>query len=46
MSINNHTDYIRQAVEASLTRIGLDILGFYYMYRRDPPPNSPTPSAR
>ncbi len=36
MSINNHPDYIRQAVEASLTRLGIDTIDLYYMHRRDP----------
>jgi len=36
MSINNHPDYIRQAVEASLTRLEIEVIDLYYMHRRDP----------
>jgi aryl-alcohol dehydrogenase-like predicted oxidoreductase len=36
MSINNDPGYIRQAVEASLTRLGIEVIDLYYMHRRDP----------
>ncbi|MFJ6214691.1 aldo/keto reductase [Streptomyces sp. NPDC092296] len=34
--INNHPDYIRRAVDASLRRLGVDVIDLYYMHRRDP----------
>ncbi|MGX4692429.1 aldo/keto reductase [Streptomyces sp. JNUCC 63] len=33
--IRNDPPYIRQAVEASLTRLGVDVIDLYYMHRRD-----------
>ncbi len=34
--IRNDPAYIRQAVEASLRRLGIDVIDLYYMHRRDP----------
>jgi aryl-alcohol dehydrogenase-like predicted oxidoreductase len=34
--VNNHPDYIRRAVDASLARLGVDVIDLYYMHRRDP----------
>ncbi|MFJ9242787.1 aldo/keto reductase [Streptomyces sp. NPDC101776] len=34
--IRNDRPYIRQAVEASLQRLDLDVIDLYYMHRRDP----------
>ncbi len=34
--ISNDPAYIRQAVEASLRRLGTDVIDLYYMHRRDP----------
>ncbi|MCX5179502.1 aldo/keto reductase [Streptomyces virginiae] len=34
--IRNDRDYIRTAVEASLRRLGVDVIDLYYMHRRDP----------
>jgi len=33
--IRNDAPYIRQAVEASLTRLDVDVIDLYYMHRRD-----------
>ncbi|MFJ8190616.1 aldo/keto reductase [Streptomyces sp. NPDC096094] len=33
--IRNDPPYIRQAVEASLSRLGVDVIDLYYMHRRD-----------
>ncbi|WP_369237266.1 aldo/keto reductase [Streptomyces sp. R21] len=33
--IRNDAPYIRQAVEASLQRLGVDVIDLYYMHRRD-----------
>ncbi|MGW0081483.1 aldo/keto reductase [Streptomyces sp. NPDC003393] len=33
--IRNDPPYIRQAVEASLERLGVDVIDLYYMHRRD-----------
>ncbi|MGW2643582.1 aldo/keto reductase [Streptomyces sp. NPDC001393] len=33
--IRNDAPYIRQAVEASLKRLGVDVIDLYYMHRRD-----------
>ncbi|MET7704236.1 aldo/keto reductase [Streptomyces sp. NPDC005485] len=33
--IRNDAPYIRQAVEASLERLGIDVIDLYYMHRRD-----------
>lgn len=35
-SVRNDPAYIRQAVEASLRRLGTDVIDLYYMHRRDP----------
>jgi aryl-alcohol dehydrogenase-like predicted oxidoreductase len=35
-SVNNHPDYIPQACDASLRRLGVDVIDIYYMHRRDP----------
>ncbi|MBF6183092.1 aldo/keto reductase [Nocardia otitidiscaviarum] len=34
--IDNSPDYIRRAVDASLRRLGIDVIDLYYMHRRDP----------
>lgn len=34
--VSNDPAYIRQAVEASLRRLGTDVIDLYYMHRRDP----------
>ncbi|RKE18955.1 aldo/keto reductase [Streptomyces sp. TLI_171] len=34
--INNDPAYIRRAVDASLGRLGVDVIDVYYMHRRDP----------
>ncbi|MFC9201478.1 aldo/keto reductase [[Kitasatospora] papulosa] len=34
--VRNDPAYIRQAVEASLRRLGTDVIDLYYMHRRDP----------
>ncbi|MFJ5232206.1 aldo/keto reductase [Kitasatospora sp. NPDC088391] len=34
--IRNDPAYIRQAVDASLRRLGVDVIDVYYMHRRDP----------
>jgi aryl-alcohol dehydrogenase-like predicted oxidoreductase len=35
-TVNNHPDYIPQACDASLRRLGVDVIDIYYMHRRDP----------
>ncbi|MFI0897133.1 aldo/keto reductase [Streptomyces sp. NPDC020983] len=35
-AIRNDPPYIRQAVDASLRRLGIDVIDVYYMHRRDP----------
>lgn len=35
-SINGHPDYIRQACDASLQRLGIDHIDLYYQHRIDP----------
>jgi aryl-alcohol dehydrogenase-like predicted oxidoreductase len=35
-SVNNHPDYIPQACDASLRRLGVNVIDIYYMHRRDP----------
>lgn len=35
-AIRNDPPYIRQAVDASLRRLGVDVIDLYYMHRRDP----------
>ncbi|MFI9275121.1 aldo/keto reductase [Kitasatospora sp. NPDC052896] len=34
--VRNDPPYIRQAVDASLRRLGVDVIDLYYMHRRDP----------
>ncbi|OKK19421.1 aldo/keto reductase [Streptomyces sp. CB00455] len=34
--IRNDRPYVRQAVEGSLRRLGVDVIDLYYMHRRDP----------
>jgi len=34
--VRNDPAYIRQAVDASLRRLGVDVIDLYYMHRRDP----------
>lgn len=34
--LNNRPEYIRSAVDASLRRLGIDVIDLYYMHRRDP----------
>ncbi|WP_369211898.1 aldo/keto reductase [Streptomyces flavofungini] len=34
--IDNSPDYIRASVDASLRRLGTDVIDLYYMHRRDP----------
>jgi aryl-alcohol dehydrogenase-like predicted oxidoreductase len=36
MSIRNDPRYIRDSVEGSLSRLGVDVIDLYYMHRRDP----------
>ena len=35
-AVSNDPAYIRQAVEASLRRLGVEVIDLYYMHRRDP----------
>lgn len=35
-SIRNEPEYVRTAVDASLTRLGVDYIDLYYMHRRNP----------
>ncbi|MFI1063372.1 aldo/keto reductase [Streptomyces spororaveus] len=34
--VRNDRDYVRASVEASLRRLGVDVIDLYYMHRRDP----------
>ena len=34
--VNGHPDYVRQACDASLKRLGLDVIDLYYQHRVDP----------
>lgn len=34
--VRNDPDYIREAVDGSLRRLGVDVIDLYYMHRRDP----------
>ena len=34
--VNGHPDYVRQACDASLRRLGLDVIDLYYQHRVDP----------
>lgn len=36
MRVSNHPAHIRQAVDGSLSRLGVDVIDLYYMHRRDP----------
>jgi len=36
MSTRNDAAYVHQAVDASLDRLGIDVIDLYYMHRRDP----------
>jgi aryl-alcohol dehydrogenase-like predicted oxidoreductase len=36
MSVRNDPGYIRQAVDGSLSRLGVDVIDLYTMHRRDP----------
>lgn len=35
-SINGKPDYVRSACEASLKRLGVDVIDLYYLHRKDP----------
>jgi aryl-alcohol dehydrogenase-like predicted oxidoreductase len=35
-TVNNHPDYVLRAADASLRRLGRDVIDLYYMHRRDP----------
>ena len=34
--VNGHPDYVRQACDASLKRLGIDVIDLYYQHRVDP----------
>ncbi len=34
--VNNRPEYIRESAEASLRRLGIDVIDLYFMHRRDP----------
>jgi aryl-alcohol dehydrogenase-like predicted oxidoreductase len=34
--VDNSPEYLRAAIERSLTRLGVDVIDLYYMHRRDP----------
>lgn len=34
--VRNDPDYVREAVDGSLRRLGVDVIDLYYMHRRDP----------
>jgi aryl-alcohol dehydrogenase-like predicted oxidoreductase len=36
LGVNNRPEYIRKACEASLKRLGIDVIDLYYMHRRNP----------
>jgi aryl-alcohol dehydrogenase-like predicted oxidoreductase len=36
LGVNGHPDYVRQSCEASLKRLGVDVIDLYYQYRVDP----------
>jgi aryl-alcohol dehydrogenase-like predicted oxidoreductase len=36
IGVDNRPEFIRQAVEGSLRRLGIDVIDLYYMHRRDP----------
>ena len=35
-SVSGHPDYVREAVDASLRRLGIDVIDLYYQHRVDP----------
>ncbi|MFF7211335.1 aldo/keto reductase [Streptomyces sp. NPDC008238] len=35
-AVRNDPEYVRQAVEGSLRRLGVEVIDLYYMHRRDP----------
>ena len=36
LGVNGRPEYVRQACEASLLRLGVDVIGLYYQHRVDP----------
>jgi aryl-alcohol dehydrogenase-like predicted oxidoreductase len=36
LGINGHPDYVREACDASLARLGVDVIDLYYQHRVDP----------
>jgi aryl-alcohol dehydrogenase-like predicted oxidoreductase len=36
LGVNGHPDYVRQCCEASLKRLGVDVIDLYYQHRVDP----------
>ena len=36
LGVNGHPDYVRQACDASLKRLGIDVIDLYYQHRVDP----------
>lgn len=36
LGVNNKPEYIRKACDASLKRLGIDVIDLYYMHRRNP----------
>lgn len=36
LGVNGHPDYVRQSCEASLKRLGVDVIDLYYQHRVDP----------
>ncbi len=36
LGVNNRPEYIRKACDASLKRLGIEVIDLYYMHRRDP----------
>lgn len=36
VSIDNRPDYIREAIDGSLKRLGIEVIDLYYMHRRNP----------
>lgn len=36
LGVNNKPEYIRKACDASLQRLGIDVIDLYYMHRRNP----------
>lgn len=35
-SVNGRPEYVRQACEASLSRLGIEVIDLYYLHRKDP----------